>query len=102
MTFINTPDAMKWLLETHVKDLAISWEPRSALIVGNEDCPDEIHLWPARNPVVADTPLIGHYRSDTDTYEFCGPLQREEAMKIDAQERKEPRDYHFDHNPDAA
>jgi hypothetical protein len=56
-TFINKPEDMSWLFSTHLKalpplagkSLALC---RSAIITGNEDCPDEIELHWAHNPLV--------------------------------------------------
>ena len=58
--FINSPEDMEWLFEVHnVKDVRISWEPKSAIIYGNEDCPDRIDLYPVAEPNWNDPPLIG-------------------------------------------
>ena len=81
-TLINSEDDMQWLFDVHiVNNLMIDWKPRSAVIIGNEDSPDEIRLYPRRKPLVSDLPLIG--KLVFDSYEFCGPLQRLEAMEID-------------------
>jgi hypothetical protein len=94
--FINTADDMDWLFEVHVgNNLAISWKPRSAVLFGNEDCPERIDLYPRKNPLVTDTPLTGTLyhanvagnRTHNDNYQFCGPLQADEALRIDAEER---------------
>lgn len=79
---------MEWLADVHTKDLKINWVPRSAIIIGNEDAPDEIRLYPRRDPLVTDTPLIGHPHGDIGKFVFCGPLKQTEAMKIDAEEAR--------------
>jgi hypothetical protein len=80
---------MEWLFDVHVKlkDLKISWEPRAALLIGNEDCPEEIHLYPRRDPLHTDKALVGRYHCDGDRYIFCGPLDHKTAMEIDKEER---------------
>lgn len=55
-TFINQPEDMAWLFSTHLKalpplagkSLALC---RSAIVTGNEDCPDEIELHWAVHPL---------------------------------------------------
>jgi hypothetical protein len=88
---INTPEDMEWLADVHIKDLKINWTPRSAIIIGNEDAPDEIRLYPRRDPLVTDTPLVGHPHGDIGKFVFCGPLTHTEAMKIDAEEDERER-----------
>jgi len=89
---LNTVEDMEWLLDVHVpNDLAISWKPRAAVIHGNEDCPDQIDLYPRQEPLYTDTPLTGKYDAHNDTYTFCGPLDAQTALEIDKQERQQGR-----------
>lgn len=85
-TFLDTEDDMEWLFDTHLPNLSLSWKPRSAIIHGNEDCPERIDLFPRVMPKMIDVPLTGILVHDK--YEFCGPLQQAEAMIIDFEERK--------------
>lgn len=64
----------------------ISWAPRAAVIHGNMDCPEQIDLYPRRKPLWTDNPLSGRLQED-GSYGFCGPLQFDEALKIDDEER---------------
>ncbi len=86
MRLINSEEDMQWLFDVHVKNLHVSWKPRSAIIFGNEDSPERIDLYPRRDPLWTDIPLTG--TPLFDGYSFCGPLQRDDAMAIDNEERK--------------
>ena len=55
-TFINTPDDMKWLRDVHLPRLSSKFH--SALLFGNEDSPDQIHVYEAEDPEVYDQPKI--------------------------------------------
>lgn len=61
---INSADDMNWLRDEHLHRLPLKF--KSALIRGNEDCPDEIHVYARRDPKVTDKPLVyvrhGHCR----------------------------------------
>ena len=89
-TFINSPDDMRWLADVHLADLNISWKPRSAVIDGNEDCPESIELYPRKDPLYTDLPLRGVLIGDR--YEFCGPLTAQEALAIEAIEDRREQD----------
>jgi hypothetical protein len=69
-TFINSTEDMLWLRETHLK-LAVNCECnhfKSAIIYGNEDCPQMIDLYLETEPVVCDLPFRLLYNGDTDQY----------------------------------
>lgn len=53
---INTTDDMSWLRDVHLPRLPAKY--KSAIIVGNEDYPERIEVYEARNPVVTDVPVI--------------------------------------------
>ena len=89
-TLINSPDDMQWLADAHLTDLNISWKPRSAIINGNEDCPDTIELYPRKDPLYTDLPLRGVLIGDR--YEFCGPLTAQDALAIEAIENQREHD----------
>lgn len=85
-TLINSEEDIKWLFEVHLKDLTIHWKPRSALLIGNEDSPDEIRLYPRQKPLVTDLPLFCILVSDS--YVFSADAgQYKEALEIDKEER---------------
>ncbi len=61
-TFLDTEVDMKWLFDTHLKpanriDMPTGYVFASALLYGNEDCPQLIDLWVSREPLVTDTAL---------------------------------------------
>jgi hypothetical protein len=54
-TFLNTPEDMEWLRETHLPGLSNRFN--SALIFGNEDSPDTIQVYLDAEPRVTDLPV---------------------------------------------
>ncbi len=55
-TLINTLDDMQWLRDVHLRRLPSKY--KSAVILGNEDCPDEIQVYARRDPKITDKPLV--------------------------------------------
>lgn len=54
--FLQFAEDCQWLRETHLK--AISFPPfRSAMIHGNEDCPQMVELFARENPLHTDLPI---------------------------------------------
>jgi len=54
-TFINSVDDMSWLFDTHLKENKEFYpEYNSAILYGNEDCPEKIELYKKKNPLVGD------------------------------------------------
>ena len=51
--FINTSDDMKWLKDVHIPDLPDN--AQSAVIVGNEDCPESIKIYTSQEPRFDDS-----------------------------------------------
>ena len=52
-TFINATEDMRWLLQTHLKEHANApavWKAKSAMLHGNEDCPQKIELYAKAEP----------------------------------------------------
>jgi len=47
-TFINKPADMAWLLKAH------GIKAKSAIIIGNEDCPDIVEAYKTRTPTIYD------------------------------------------------
>jgi len=56
-TFVDEPDDIAWLLDTHLPGL-LDDGYKSAIIYGNEDSPDYIELYWARDPTIADTSRV--------------------------------------------
>lgn len=60
---------MGWLRDTHMQGVDIAWAG-SAVLHGNEDCPQKIELYDAVEPLVTDTPVVfqrhysGAYREE--------------------------------------
>lgn len=54
-TFINTPDDMDWLRDTHLPKLPKHYVKGSAVIHGNEDCPDRIDVYTNQDPFVYES-----------------------------------------------
>jgi hypothetical protein len=51
---------IQWLKDTHLKGVETP-EFKSAVIVGNEDCPNTIRLYTSENPLVTDEPVAVYY-----------------------------------------
>lgn len=69
-TFINSPEDMQWLRETHLA-CAPQFETahfKSAVIHGNEDCPEMIDLYLSNEPVVCDRPFRLMLDNDSGNY----------------------------------
>jgi len=49
---MNTPEDMRWLRETHLPKMEYRFH--SALLIGNEDSPEEIHLFEEQDPLYTD------------------------------------------------
>lgn len=52
--FIDSPEDMQWLRETHLRDIPEAQNAVSALLLGNEDCPVLISLFFDVNPRLND------------------------------------------------
>ena len=65
-TWLNTPEDMKWLQETHLPKLARRYG--SALLFGNEDLPARIWVYESDEPTIDDHPLIFILDSETCKY----------------------------------
>lgn len=65
-TFITAAkdrDDFEWLMDVHVKDQSLA-RCRSAVIYGNEDCPDKIELWFAYYPLAYEMPAATFVRNE--------------------------------------
>ncbi len=68
-TFLSAPVDMKWLFDTHLKSKQeLRKEYKSAMIYGNEDCPERVELYKKKNPLVTDTPLELTLNGETGEY----------------------------------
>jgi hypothetical protein len=69
---IDTPEDCDWLQETHLKGTSDGHGERfafaSAVIRGNEDCPQEIELYVSSAPRMTDGCVRLVYDAATDTY----------------------------------
>lgn len=54
--FMNEPDDIAWLRSTHLKGVSTAFE--SFVLVGNEDAPEAVYLYPDADPLVTDKPRI--------------------------------------------
>ncbi len=51
--FFSHPSDCLWLTSTHLK--AVAHPPfKSFVLVGNEDCPEAVYLYPDNDPLVSD------------------------------------------------
>lgn len=58
VAFINSLDDMDWLFQVHLHSMGLNRRYyQSAIIFGNEDCPEGIHLYQQAAPSVKDVPL---------------------------------------------
>jgi hypothetical protein len=55
-TFINDKEDMGWLKDVHVKNLPNT--AKSAIIYGNEDCPDKVEIFDSEKPHYQDKPIM--------------------------------------------
>jgi len=66
VTFITAAvrrDDFQWLFDVHIKDPSLA-KCRSAMIYGNEDCPDKIEVWFADYPLAYEMPAAVFVRND--------------------------------------
>lgn len=54
--FFNEPSDCAWLASTHLKGINVAFE--SFVLVGNEDSPDAVYLYPDTDPLVTDKARI--------------------------------------------
>lgn len=55
--FFSSPEDCEWLRSTHLggrKDLMFG----SFILIGNEDCPTAVHLYPDPWPLISDEPHV--------------------------------------------
>ncbi len=52
--FLNGADDVQWLRDTHLKGLPALPAFQSFVIIGNEDAPDELHLYASADPLYTD------------------------------------------------
>lgn len=56
MVFLNSSEDMSWLREVHLPNLSEKYQ--SAVIYGNEDCPERIDAYTEAEPICSEEPLI--------------------------------------------
>lgn len=52
--FMNEPSDVEWILQTTLKGVPGIPAFKSFVIVGNEDSPEELHLYESANPLYTD------------------------------------------------
>ncbi len=72
-TFLDKPEDMRWLWETHLKSFPNirfgKFELRSASIFGNEDCPSRIELYRKQIPLHTTKPSF-IFKYDENTFNY--------------------------------
>jgi hypothetical protein len=67
--FLNDPEDVKWLLETHLAHFGISQNTqliKSFVLVGNEDCPQRVLCYLTTDPQYTIHPFVTYrYNSET-------------------------------------
>lgn len=58
--FINTPEDMQWIRDVHITNFV----GKSAIIFGNEDCPEYIAIYPTSDPDIYEVPQIWVRKED--------------------------------------
>lgn len=61
MLLLQSIEDMRWLSNTHI---CTALRPKSAVLWGNEDCPERVELYAQRNPEIADMPLAVYISDD--------------------------------------
>jgi len=56
--FLNAPEDMDWLFEVHLPYRRDHDQWQSAVIHGNEDCPERIELYASADPLYTDQPEV--------------------------------------------
>lgn len=70
--FINDSEDMEWLLTVHLPLVERYFLKGSAILVGNEDCPDQIRLYAAKEPKITDKAHVYGYDPDLERFYFEG------------------------------
>ena len=52
--FLNAADDCQWARDVHLKGLPVIPAFQSFVIIGNEDAPDELHLYASADPLYTD------------------------------------------------
>lgn len=69
--FLNTATDLAWLRDVHLKDRTVP-EHLSAVLEGNVDSPDEIHLYASREPDHDEQPVCSIYPNVDKSEELPG------------------------------
>lgn len=68
ITFINNPSDIQWLFSTHLKNIQTIGKPltgcQSAVVYGNEDCPDAVELHWDKFPLANAMPAARFVQDD--------------------------------------
>ena len=54
---LNTKEDLDWLQDVHFKDRVLP-DFASAVLIGNEDCPEAIKLYKDKEPLITDRPAV--------------------------------------------
>jgi hypothetical protein len=68
-SFLNSADDMKWLRDVHLRGLNQKF--KSAVVTGNEDCPERVEVFERRDPHVGDKAVV-YVRTDDCNLERTG------------------------------
>jgi hypothetical protein len=80
---LDTPEDIQWLRETH-GDIRMSPEVQSAILYGNEDCPDLVELFASPFPSVTDSPvgfLVPNDQEEEEQHAALVEFVKEEQRK---------------------
>ena len=61
MLLLQSIEDMLWLSNTHI---CTGLKPKSAVLWGNEDCPERVELYAQRNPEISDMPIAVYIADD--------------------------------------
>lgn len=70
--FINDSEDMEWLLRVHLPLVERYFLKGSAILVGNEDCPNQIRLYGRKEPNLIERAHIYEYDQGLEKYFYAG------------------------------
>lgn len=60
-TMLNTPEDMDWLISVHMGNRKELKYFQSAVLYGNEDCPEKVELYADVDPLITDIPHVVNF-----------------------------------------